>query len=155
MRTINRLTAKGALALGKGKHLDGAGLWLVNQELGRGKWVLRLAVYGRRREMGLGSFPAVSVSEARLAAEAARQSVRLGRDPIKERQRRRHDAVRNLHLLNEVAGDAFESRKASLKADGTAGRWFSPLELHVLPKLGKTPVADLDQLAIRDCLAPI
>ncbi len=36
-----------------------------------------------------------------------------------------------------------------------AGRWFSPLELHVLPKLGKVPVAEIDQLDIRDTLAPI
>jgi integrase len=42
-----------------------------------------------------------------------------------------------------------------LKGDGVAGRWFSPLELHVLPKLGKVPVADIDQKDIRDVLAPI
>jgi len=42
-----------------------------------------------------------------------------------------------------------------LKGDGVAGRWFSPLELHILPKLGKVPVADLDQNDIRDVLQPI
>ena len=51
--------------------------------------------------------------------------------------------------------DAFESRKAELKGDGKAGRWFSPLELHVLPKLGRVPIADIDQRDIRDGLAPI
>lgn len=62
---------------------------------------------------------------------------------------------RNLHLLKDIALDAFESRKAELKGDGKAGRWFSPLEIHVLPKLGKVPIADIDQVDIRDCLAPI
>jgi hypothetical protein len=57
-------------------------------------------------------------------------------DPIKERERLKRDAARNLHLLEDVAKDAFESRKAELKGDGVAGRWFSPLEGHVLPKLG-------------------
>jgi integrase len=57
--------------------------------------------------------------------------------------------------LADVARDTFESRKAELKGDGVAGRWFSPLELHVLPKLGRIPVADIDQAAIRDCLSPI
>jgi integrase len=42
-----------------------------------------------------------------------------------------------------------------LKGDGTAGRWLSPLTLHVLPKLGRVPVTDLDQRDIRDTLAPI
>jgi len=55
----------------------------------------------------------------------------------------------------DIALDAFESRKAELKGDGKAGRWFSPLELHVLPRLGKVPVADIDQIDIRDTLAPI
>ncbi len=42
-----------------------------------------------------------------------------------------------------------------LRDDGTAGRWFSPLALHVLPKLGGLPVSNIDQVHIRDALAPI
>ncbi|RJL04869.1 tyrosine-type recombinase/integrase [Paracoccus siganidrum] len=155
MRTSNRLSAKGAATLGPGKYADGAGLWLVKEETARGKWVLRVTVHGRRREMGLGAFPAVSLAEARKHADAARAKVRAGLDPIKERQRERREASRNLHLLKDVALDAFESRKAELKGDGKAGRWFSPLERHILPKLGKVPIADIDQVDIRDCLAPI
>ena len=105
--------------------------------------------------MGLGSFPAVTLKEAREEAEKWRGYVRRGLDPIKERERERRAAERNLHLLNEIARDAFESRKAELKGDGVAGRWFTPLELHILPKLGKVPVADIDQTDIRDTLAPI
>jgi integrase len=60
-----------------------------------------------------------------------------------------------MHLLADIALDAFESRKAELKGDGKAGRWFSPLQLHILPKLGKVPVAEIDQRDIRDTLAPI
>ena len=81
--------------------------------------------------------------------------MRQGLDPIKERERQRQEAERNLHILRDVALDAFESRKAELKGDGKAGRWFSPLELHVLPKLGKVPITDIDQRDIRDTLAPI
>jgi hypothetical protein len=54
-----------------------------------------------------------------------------------------------------VPVEAFEARKAQLKGDGKAGRWFSPLELHVLPKLGRVPVEELDQQDIRNTLAPI
>ena len=42
-----------------------------------------------------------------------------------------------------------------MKGDGKAGRWMSPLAIHVLPKLGKVPVTDLDQRDIRGCLTPI
>lgn len=155
MRTVNRLSAKAVAALGEGKFGDGRGLWLYRDGRGAGRWVFRFTVHRRRREMGLGAYPGVSLAEARRLAEDARAMARLGLDPIAERERERRDAVRSLHLLADVARDAFEARKAELKGDGMAGRWFSPLERHVLPKLGRVPVADLDQIAIRDCLAPI
>ncbi|WP_367869228.1 tyrosine-type recombinase/integrase [Phaeobacter inhibens] len=50
---------------------------------------------------------------------------------------------------------AFEARKAELKGDGKAGRWLSPLELHVIPKLGKVPVEEIDQRDIETVLRPI
>ncbi len=81
--------------------------------------------------------------------------MRDGKDAIKERERLNREAERNLNILADIAKDAFESRKAELKGDGKAGRWFSPLELHVLPKLGKMPVSRIDQRDIRDTLAPI
>lgn len=41
--------------------------------------------------------------------------------------------------------DAFETRKAELKNDGKNGLWFSPLRLHILPKLGCLPVSEITQ----------
>ncbi|MEN3387801.1 tyrosine-type recombinase/integrase [Brucella melitensis] len=155
MRAINRLSARAATTLGPGKHNDGAGLWLHKRPDGGRQWILRVTIHGRRREMGLGSALEVSLKEAREAAEKWRAMVRSNIDPIKERERQKREAARNLHLLKDVAIDAFESRKAELKGDGDAGRWFSPLEHHILPKLGKVPVADIDQKDIRDTLAPI
>lgn len=155
MKASNRLTAKGIAALGPGKHNDGACLWLHKRPDGGGQWVLRVTVHGRRREMGLGSLSDVSLKDARQEADRWRAMVRQGVDPIKERQRQKRESARNRHLLKDIAIDAFEARKAELKGDGVAGRWFSPLEIHVLPKLGKVPVSDLDQQDIRDTLAPI
>ena len=154
MGAMHRLTAKAVSSLPAGKHADGGGLWLYKRENGA-QWVLRFTIHGRRREMGLGSATLVSLKEARETASDCRKVVRAGMDPIKERARKRREDVRNIHLLKDVADDAFEARKAELKGDGKAGRWFTPLELHVLPKLGKVPVADLDQKDIRDVLAPI
>ncbi len=105
--------------------------------------------------MGLGGMEAVSLRQARDFADHWRSKVALGIDPIRSRGQERQEAKRSLHLLKDVAVESFESRKAELKGDGQAGRWFSPLELHVLPKLGNTPITDIDQRHIRDAFAPI
>lgn len=154
-RGLNKLSALAVKNAPAGKYADGGGLWLHKREDGGAQWVLRITVHGRRREMGLGSSSAVSLKEAREAADRFRAMVRENIDPIKERERNKREAARNLHLLKDIALDAFESRKAELKGDGDAGRWFSPLEHHVRPKLGKVPVADINQTDIRDTLAPI
>lgn len=155
-RALNKLIAAKLRTLGTGKYSDGGGLWLYKgEDGGNGKWVLRVTVHGRRREMGLGAFPDVSLAQARGKADEWRNVTAQGKDPIKERDKRKRNAARQMHLVKDIALDAFESRKAELKGDGKAGRWFSPLELHILPKLGGIPVSELDQRDIRDTLAPI
>jgi hypothetical protein len=154
-RPLHNLSAIQVKSLPPGKHCDGAGLWLNRRDDGGGQWFLRVTIHGRRREMGLGSAAEVSLKEARQSAERWRTVARQGKDPIKQREKERREAERNLHCLADVACDAFESRKAEQKGDGKAGRWFSPLELHVLQKLGKVTVADISPIDIRDALRPI
>ncbi|MEP3675476.1 integrase arm-type DNA-binding domain-containing protein [Sulfitobacter sp.] len=151
----NKLSSRGINALEPGKYCDGAGLWLAKSGLQSGKWFLRLTVHGKRREMGLGGWPDVGLAEARQASSEARRKLREGNDPIRDRQRKRLEAQRNIHLFRDIARDAFEARKTELRGDGIAGRWFSPLELHVLPKIGNIPVSEITQIDIRDCLLPI
>lgn len=155
MRAKNRLTAGFLKSPPVGKHCDGAGLWLVKRDDGGAQWVLRVTVHGRRREMGLGGYPSLGLAEARKLAERWRNVAATGRDPVKEREAEERAARREDISLAILTADAFEARKAELKGDGIAGRWLSPLTLHVLPKLGKVPVTDLDQRDIRDTLTPI
>ena len=154
-RALHRLTAAEMKSKEPGKYADGGGLWFHKRTDGGAQWVLRYTLFSRRHEMGLGPFADVPLKEARQEAERWRAVVRCGTDAIKERERQRREAERNLHILSEIAKEAFEARKAELKGDGKAGLWFSPLELHVLPKLGKMPVSQIHQRDIRDTLAPI
>lgn len=155
MPALNKLTALKVKALPPGKFNDGGGLWLHKRTDGGGQWFLRVQIHGRRREMGLGSLSEVSLKEARDSAERWRAVVREGKDPIKERQRLLREAAKVNHTLASVAEEAYEARKAELKNDGKAGRWFSPLALHVLPRLGKVPIEEIDQQDIKNTLAPI
>jgi integrase len=155
MRALNRLTAMGVKSCSPGKYNDGGGLWLYRRDDGGAQWFLRVTVAGRRREMGLGSLTDVTLRDAREAAATWRKFAANGRDPIKERETLRRKAAASRPTLETVAREAFEARRAQLKRDGKAGRWFSPLELHVIPKLGKMPIEDIDQNDIKTALAPI
>ena len=97
----------------------------------------------------------VSLAEARREAEKWRKVVQEGAEPIKVRERLKVEAAKEHPTLAMVMADAFEARKAELKGDGKAGRWDSPLRVHVLPKIGEIPLKDLHQIDIRDTLAPI
>ena len=69
----NSLTQLRAKSLDAGKYADGQGLWLCKSKRDVGKWILRITVHGRRREMGLGRWPDVSILEARTRGEDARR----------------------------------------------------------------------------------
>ena len=153
MTKRHALSAFTAKNLEAGKHADGEGLWLFKYDKSAGKWFIRLMINGKRREMGLGRWPDVSLAEAREHAANARRDVRFGKDPIEERKKLRQ-RIERLSVADAVQG-CFEARQAELKGDGIAGRWMSPLSLHVLPKIGKTAVEDLDQHIIKGVLEPI
>jgi integrase len=155
MRATNRLSSAGIKTAAAGKHCDGGGLWLVKRDDGGAQWVLRTTVYGRRREMGLGGYPSLGLAEARRQADRWRAVAATGRDPVKEREAERRAATRADISMAVITADCFEARKAELKGDGTAGRWLSPLTIHVLPKLGKTPVTELDQRDIVNVIKPL
>lgn len=147
---LNQMKAK---SLGAGKHSDGQGLWLVKRDKDAGKWVLRIAVAGKRREMGLGRWPDVSIAEARERATTARRAIRDGLDPIQQRAKAKR-VVKRLTLKEAIDG-CYKAKQAELKKDGAAGRWMSPLSSHIIPKLGTIPVEDIDQHSLVDTLGPI
>jgi integrase len=155
----NKLTAKGIAAEPAGKHQDGGGLILDKRDAASGKWLFRYSFAGRRREMGLGAWPDVTLAQARALRDRWAGCIVDGRDPIAERQRQMEEERARLDrrdpTLAEAVEQAFEARKARLRGDGTRGRWLSPLAVHILPRLGKRRIGDLHQRDLHDVIAPI
>jgi integrase len=87
LATKTTKATKAIMDLLPGKHGDGDGLWLVIRKPGRGKWVLRYQMSYKPRQMGLGAFPLVGITEARAAALEARRLARLGIDPLEEKRK--------------------------------------------------------------------
>jgi integrase len=70
-----------------GRLSDGGGLYLSIAPAGTKSWVFMWTKRGRRREMGLGPFPAIGLKRAREKASLCRTQVAEGLDPIAERNR--------------------------------------------------------------------
>ena len=85
---------KGPLTIAKIKSLkepgfygDGGTLYLRIAPGGSKQWVQRLAIRGRRHDLGLGGWPLVSLQEARETAFENRKQARRGEDLLAARQR--------------------------------------------------------------------
>ena len=83
---MGRLTDRSVKTVGEGRHGDGDGLQLIVSASGRRKWVFRYQLNGVRRDMGLGPYPAVGLSDARIAAADARKLIARGVDPLDDRK---------------------------------------------------------------------
>ena len=93
-RVLGRLTTATAEAATKpGLHSDGGTLYLRVGKAGSKSWIQRVMIDGRRHEMGLGSFPLVSLANARAQASANRSAIRQGRNPLQERRRARARSI--------------------------------------------------------------
>lgn len=151
----NKLTVRKILSLGPGTYGDGGGLWLRVTNSGSRQWIYRFRFNGKARAMGLGGLDKVSLAKARQRRDEVESMVLNRLDPIKERRKSEQKAATDSITLAEIAEIAFKARQAHLKADGKAGRWFGPVKLHILPKLGQMSVSDITQRDIQKALEPI
>lgn len=141
-----------------GRLGDGRGLEIHKKGNG-GKWTFRFSFGGKRREMGLGTWPTVSLADARLERDRWALVLAQGKNPIEERKAQKETLLREQSrhdpTLEQLAEEYFNVYKHELRREGKAGRWMSPLKKHVFPKIGRIPVSSLRQEDIRDALKPI
>ena len=149
---FNKLTAMTVKKLSKpGKYADGNNLYLQIDISGARRWILRLTVGHRRRDMGLGSTMIVSLEEARQLARLYRGIAKSGGDPFLERQKERGFKVTFAYCAQKV----HELNKPTWKNEKFAHQWYSSLENHVLPKIGELPVSQITSSDILGVLSPI
>jgi len=148
-RQRDRLTAlKVSKLKASGFYADGGGLYLQVKAAGGRSWVFRYRIGGRKtpRDMGLGSAADVSLADAREKADAYRDALRAGIDPIDARKRA--DAAAALDAAKAISfqdcATAFiASQKDGWRNSKHAGQWTATLEAYAFPTMGKLPVADI------------
>lgn len=158
-RALHQLSAR-AIARAKppGFLHDGGGLYLQITATDARSWVYRFALDGRRREMGLGAFPAISLANARNLAAGARALAKAGQDPIAARDAER--AAKRLQESRAVKWD--EAVEQFLVAHEKTWRnpkhrqqWRNTLTTYASPVLGGLSVAAIDTPEVVKVLDPI
>lgn len=150
---VSRLAEPGMHAVG-----GVAGLYLQVLESGGRSWVLRATVGGRRRDMGLGGFPDVTLAGARDAARKARERIADGFDPIEERKAR-HSALRaetaRVVTFEDAAKAYIAAHGDSWRNDKHRQQWENTLATYAYPKLGRLAVRDIELPHVLSVLEPI
>ena len=139
-----------------GSYSDGNSLVLRVDKHGK-RWVQRLRIDGRVRNVGLGSFPAVTLAQARQAALDNLQAVKAGRDPIAEKLAAKEDAgaQATVPTFAETADRVIQLRRPTWRNAKHAAQWRSTLETYVFPTLGRKQVDSITAVDALAVLTPI
>lgn len=135
-----------------------SGLLLQIAPTGGRTWLLRTTVGARRREIGLGGYPDVSLAQARDRAREIKAKILIGIDPVEERKSARAaiTSAQQRGLLFDDAVERYLSIKMNaFRNDKHRAQWHSTLKTYAVPKLGKMLVHDIGVHDILRVLEPI
>jgi integrase len=137
---------------------DGGGLYLRVSATGAKSWVFRFQLDGTRRDMGLGPFPDISLSDARGKASQHRKQRHEGIDPLDakaaQRQAQRISVAKG-RTFRECAVEFIEKNRAGWRNAKHRQQWENTLATYVYPTLGELPVSAIDCGLVVQVLDPI
>ena len=128
----------------------GTGLFINVKKSGTKSWSQKIRFDGKQFELGLGSYPATSLSEARRIAADKKAMAAKGLNPKVERSK-----PTSIPTFAEVAYDVIRDKQESLSNAKHKAQWQSTLEEHAFPKIGNSPVNEITVNDIHDLLKPI
>ena len=160
---MGKLTAKKIENLTlPGTYEDGDGLRLFIKPNGKKYWVLRFQLAGKRREMGLGTYPAIGLKEARQKSSDRRRLLRDGIDPLQARDDERtaqqaaeNQRIRKSVTFQDVSNDYIEAHRAGWKNVKHAQQWTNTLATYAAPVIGDLTTSQITTEHLLEILKPI
>ncbi|MDB5956753.1 site-specific integrase [Ramlibacter sp.] len=150
---VSRLTEPGL-------HFVGgvASLALQVTDTGARSWILRVSIAGKRRDMGLGGFPDVTLAGARDAARTARAQVKAGIDPIEHAKAAKSALAASRAkdvTFEECAAAYIETHEKGWKNAKHRAQWVSTLKTYAYPEFGNLLIRDVEVAHVLAALEPI
>ena len=138
-----------------GVFKDGAGLRLIVKETkSRGltkRWEIWTPINGKRRELGLGVYPDVSLSDAREEADKIRRAARRGIDLREQRHKEKAQAC----TFRKAFEVYFENKRQQLSNAKHLKQWPRTMETYVYPYFADIPVSQVTMEQVLAALQPI
>lgn len=126
------------------------GLYLWVRESGTKNWVLRVVVKGKRSDIGLGGYPAVTLADAVRRARELREDIARGLDPLAIKRAAKAD----LMTFKKAAEEYISLHRASWKSEKHAQQWENTLAQYVYPSIGSKSVKDVETEDVLAIITP-
>jgi hypothetical protein len=149
-RSVRLSAAEVRQVLEAGKYYDGNGLFLRVEPTGSKRWVQRLTIHGKQREIGLGAADLVTLAEARDAAIENRKLARAGGDPLAAKRNR--VAV---PTFNEAVQKVIELYSPTWRNAKHAAQFRNTLSTYAGPIIAAKPVSEVTSADVLRVLTPI
>ena len=136
-----------------GRHPVGETLYLMVWPSARKSWVQRLTIEGKRKDLGLGPYPAVSLAQARERARDNLSLAKSGGNPLAAKQE--EAKLSAVPTFEALARQHIAENLGSWRSAKHGAQWSSTLATYAFPTLGALQVNEITRKHVVDALSPI
>jgi len=150
---VRKLKSRGVYTVG-----GVTGLKLQVSATGARSWILRVTIAGKVREIGMGSYPLVTLKSAREHASLLHESILRGEDPIAMKKKSAAKLAKEragMRTFDEVAALYIESAEAGWSNKKSRQQWENTIATYASPVIGRMFVSEIDISHVVRVLGPI
>ena len=139
----------------RARFTDASGLYLEVSPAGSKRWFWKTYADGKEGRMALGSYPALSLTSARKARDAAKLQKSDGGDPVQQRKIEKLKAARTDGHTFKVVALEWYGKQSPQWSDSHAERSLRQLERDLFPWIGSRPMIDIHPMELLAALQRI
>lgn len=134
---------------------DFGGLYLEISPAGSKRWFWKTYADGKESRMALGGYPAIPLTAARKARDAAKLKKSQGTNPVQARKLEKLIANRNAGETFQAIAMEWLKKQAPQWSEGHANRMQRQLERDLFPWIGERPIAEIHAMELLETLRRI
>jgi integrase len=137
------------------RFADSGGMYLQVSPAGSKRWFMKYRIAGKEKQLSLGSYPAVSLKQARLARDAAKLQKSEGTDPVQARKMEKLKNSRNTGDTFKAIALEWFGKQAPHWSDSHAERMLRQLERDLFPWIGERPIGQIHAMELLAALQKV